>query len=1636
MGVSQMKGTNRKTALASPPVGGSRCVRKLATSNAESAPDLTSTYKMNKNKLSCKIATLRCVLCGESQIMRQQSDDLRREAVASATNGETMKPVTRMLRHAAIGGVLLLCASAGLRSSAQIPPDYALSFNGTSAYVSVPSGEALNPGTSSFTVEAWVQTTDTADTQMVLSEYQCGGNCPPGANSLYGLFVHLGGTIGAGIRSTGGGAIQFLYGSRLVADGAWHHLAMVRDQAATQLRLYVDGTLENSAALLASASGSITNDDGEADPLTIGAQAATGGPGVQNYFKGSIDEVRVWRVARSQGEIQTNMNRTLPPQPNLMAYWQFNEGGGTSASDSSGYGNTGNLVGGPAWVTSPVPLVPSVITQPATGLTPSAATLNGTVNPNGLVTVAWFEWGLTAGYGSTTPTANLGGGTTSSSLQTSLASLAPGTTYHYRIVANNSAGTAIGTDQAFVTSSLGTNSWIAPFSGKWEAGTNWSAGVPSSSQPLVQITNSGTKTITFDSVSGNTFPDSATISNLLIGAPSGSLNTLLVSDSDPSNLLHVIAGLAVLPGGTVNVTNATLTVDNGVRPVTTPNGCNVELDGAVVVNYGTLNFSNALYTTVGRMYGGAASLSLTNSTLDAYDLIVGSFSDASAAFLNSVVQLGAGLSVGHDAGFAGTLSVIGGQLIATNTIFSPDDTTVTIGSRGAGNAIFANAAVQFGNTVMGSIGGSSGSVTLQGGNLMMRKVFLGESVEQPNPYAVTGTFSQLGGNVSALELHVGVASNCTGTVNISGGALNCPTVTVGETNSASGFLNITGGTAELSSLLQVGANNSTASVSVSGGALRVTNSTQTALLNLVNGSLLQNGGSVWADYLVATNLTSALALNIGQMSLNGSFVANGLPLTVGNGTSNMTLNLPVGTHTFNNGIVVSPEATLVIGCAQVAGPITNYGTLAFDCPGGTTLQGDLYNYGTVYANGGVVSFLGNVMNLGSIYAFPPADVRFYGHLTNGGSVAGGQPAYVEWIDFAELASCDLASNVSLKVTLHFDKPITSSSLGNVSHYSFWPGALTMASAASDGLSVALTVVAPPAPGSWYALGISNLIDVTGYAIGAGPLQGTVPFYVVDYALTGTASQSSTAPGGSAQNAIDGNTDGDFADGSVTLNAAPEDPAWWEVDLNTTRAIGGIGVWFRTDYGNGLPGIAGPPRDDNFTVRIFDSTHSLIWSNTYPGRPSTNVLYSFTPTVPGRYVRVEGQHPLSTSDGYFSLAEVEVLASYTNYSIALWQGPPTQVFYDLTGAVTLGPIIASAVNAPQTLLTYQWQTASSSTNNWSDIPGATNTSFTAAALTATNSGMAFRCKLSLLSSNVFTSVAVALPKPPPTIVGLSHAAAGTNTWQIICSFNSVLDSTSATNLLDYRLDYGTVTSAVLNPDGRSVVLTVVGLGNSQGLYTLSVTNVADQSGYGLGLGRLYDNSIYARPPKPWKPLAIAQQGTNVTLTWPGVGTLQASASLSGSWSNYLTVPWSTNVSQPGRIAFPAGSGGIGTRFFRPQFTPCDLIIRGIINEDPVHPDQFIEGQMLHLSYSLFNVLPFPPAAFPAGVQVVLTDSAGNSWFIGPKLYSYFDSFLDDSLAFTAPFAGSRRQLHPRTSIRFFPVPWGHPFWLPALLLADH
>jgi hypothetical protein len=138
----------------------------------------------------------------------------------------------------------------------------------------------------------------------------------------------------------------------------------------------------------------------------------------------------------------------------------------------------------PAPASAAAAAAPTATTGSPSNVAQSSATVSGTVNPNGLDTSYSFQYGTTTAYGSTSPSTDAGDGANPVTATANLTGLASSTTYHYRLVATNSAGTTDGSDQTFTTTTP-----PAVTVGNPTEVTNSSAGLNGSVNPEGQATS-------------------------------------------------------------------------------------------------------------------------------------------------------------------------------------------------------------------------------------------------------------------------------------------------------------------------------------------------------------------------------------------------------------------------------------------------------------------------------------------------------------------------------------------------------------------------------------------------------------------------------------------------------------------------------------------------------------------------------------------------------------------------------------------------------------------------------------------------------------------------------------------------------------------------------------------------------------------------------------------------------------------------------------------------------------------------------------------------------------------------------------------------------------------------------------------
>ncbi len=126
---------------------------------------------------------------------------------------------------------------------------------------------------------------------------------------------------------------------------------------------------------------------------------------------------------------------------------------------------------------------------------------------------------------------------------------------------------------------------------------------------------------------------------------------------------------------------------------------------------------------------------------------------------------------------------------------------------------------------------------------------------------------------------------------------------------------------------------------------------------------------------------------------------------------------------------------------------------------------------------------------------------------------------------------------------------------------------------------------------------------------------------VNVALKAKASQSSTAAGGAAGRAVDGNTSGIYTDGSATHTQEGTDDPWWEVDLGREFPIEQIVVWNRTDgnLGNRL---------NNFAVRVLDANKQTVFQVVKQPTPKEKAAFKVGGGSPERVIRKAAMFALS------------------------------------------------------------------------------------------------------------------------------------------------------------------------------------------------------------------------------------------------------------------------------------------------------------------------------------------------------------------------------------------------------------------------
>lgn len=201
----------------------------------------------------------------------------------------------------------------------------ALDFDGVDDHVKIDTvQDAIFDFTGNFTIEAWVKPNGGSWPSVVSKFDNVNG-------SRFGFWFGItgSGTVGMQVFDGTTGSWPTASGTTNIQDNMWHHIAGVMEN--DTLKVFINGVMEGFAV----ATAPVFNEHA----MWLGNDAEN------DIFKGSMDRVRIWNVARTEAEILANKGVCMNGQEaDLLALYTMNEGMGSVVGNSVGNGYNGSFV--------------------------------------------------------------------------------------------------------------------------------------------------------------------------------------------------------------------------------------------------------------------------------------------------------------------------------------------------------------------------------------------------------------------------------------------------------------------------------------------------------------------------------------------------------------------------------------------------------------------------------------------------------------------------------------------------------------------------------------------------------------------------------------------------------------------------------------------------------------------------------------------------------------------------------------------------------------------------------------------------------------------------------------------------------------------------------------------------------------------------------------------------------------------------------------------------------------------------------------------------------------------------------------------------------------------------------------------
>ena len=188
-----------------------------------------------------------------------------------------------------------------------------------------------------------------------------------------------------------------------------------------------------------------------------------------------------------------------------------------------------------------------------------------------------------------------------------------------------------------------TNNWTSPTSGHWED-ASWSLGILPAANQSVMITNAGSKAVGIFPTTPVNFPGSMTVSNLMVSAPGGSQNTLLLNYAGTAVPLNILSDFTVGTNGSIVDFYSGLQV-----------GADFTTTGAFIQEGGVTTVTNGYFRV------DAGKSAVTNATLQLGSFVVydtGDFAQSGGTVTNDFLGVEGGFNPGADANYSLTDGVL------------------------------------------------------------------------------------------------------------------------------------------------------------------------------------------------------------------------------------------------------------------------------------------------------------------------------------------------------------------------------------------------------------------------------------------------------------------------------------------------------------------------------------------------------------------------------------------------------------------------------------------------------------------------------------------------------------------------------------------------------------------------------------------------------------------------------------------------------------------------------------------------------------------------------------------------------------------------------------------------------------------